>query len=827
LGITCAQVGGLVSSDGTPLDSATVACGLPSDDHGSVPWEWAGIFATPGSSYTWLAQQVNGAYADPTMQMVVLPATDSNLAALTALEMEAIHSFNTTCIVVAAGGTITPAMDTCYELHFTSTATDTTFNIDASSAAHIAFFAQHVPTEFERDTHYLQDPSGTDIEPAAQESVAGGDHAHGHDHGGATETCGCASQEADHPFTIDCTDTATIRTAGQTLLACNSGIPAASACQDAVATDPTCQIAFFVIQAHHDHCPHDTLTTAEESLFHDWESSCLGCSIARQYDSSRAMCPTVDCSNTSAAETNHATLAASCTSGGVCCQTTATQEAFHVILAYHDLCDHSDVPQYVEVAVHDYEAACEAYFCNAVSAPFDATACAATSSPPPSPSTSSPPPSPSVPCLTELDVTSWPDTPVNEPCYVHDAVCQGYPVCCVTYGTCISQHGGMVSSNALYYEGGCHSEDSSHGITAPGCQGKQGECNVPYLQSAMGASTSSSAISTVSDAVLARLAHEFVHDATPCVVWDSVEVEFTMPDASISDFGGRWGQATSLCRKIASAAGVPNAYVSCEATPMGTSSGRRLEADSIHDGLYLGLSKSVDVSIAEAAEAAGFGHSRRLQSTGSGCYNADGTHTCDCTTSESSCTGTWTAGCQCAASTGASSPSPPPPAPPAPPPGGVHFIAVIHATGPASIESVLSNLTLTMGTAAAASATLSSSSYVVNLATAPTITVRAGLPPSQGPDASSGELSSGDLPIGFGPGTVFNSDTNQCEVSCSGSRRTLAEDGLAELPSPEQILDSYLTSRPDVVAKLDDETRRHMLNLLGLSEQYFGQPAVA
>ena len=190
--------------------------------------------------------------------MVILPASAATEAALHALETEAGHGFAGSCIVVEVGETITPAEDTCYELHFDSTSDDSTFTIDASGAANVAIFAQHFPTEFERDTHYLQDASGTDIEPAAEEG-AGDGHAHGHDHGSGQASCGCESQEADHPFAINCTDVATIRSAGQTLLACNGGVPAASACEDAVATDPTCQIAFFVIQAHHDHCPHDTL----------------------------------------------------------------------------------------------------------------------------------------------------------------------------------------------------------------------------------------------------------------------------------------------------------------------------------------------------------------------------------------------------------------------------------------------------------------------------------------------------------------------------------------------------------------------------------------
>ena len=32
-------------------------------------------------------------------------------------------------------------------------------------------------------------------------------------------------------------------------------------------------------------------TTAEESLFHDWEGVCLGCAITRQYDPALAACP--------------------------------------------------------------------------------------------------------------------------------------------------------------------------------------------------------------------------------------------------------------------------------------------------------------------------------------------------------------------------------------------------------------------------------------------------------------------------------------------------------------------------------------------------------
>ena len=75
-------------------------------------------------------------------------------------------------------------------------------------------------------------------------------------------------------------------------------------------------------------------------------------------------------------------------------------------------------------------------------------------------------------CKPTSEIASW-GNPKNEPCYAHDGgMCNGepagrgvglpsaaspiispsihtvgaYPVCCVTVGTCISVHGGMVSS---------------------------------------------------------------------------------------------------------------------------------------------------------------------------------------------------------------------------------------------------------------------------------------------------------------------------------------------------------------------------------------------
>ena len=131
-------------------------------------FEWAGIFATPESHYMWTAQKVNGAYADPAMKLVALPATDITEAGLHALEEEGKHSMEKNCTEVEAGETIVPAEDTCYHLHFQADAWQSLFNVDASGVSGIAFFAEHVPTEFEATAHYLKDGIGEDIEPVAQ-----------------------------------------------------------------------------------------------------------------------------------------------------------------------------------------------------------------------------------------------------------------------------------------------------------------------------------------------------------------------------------------------------------------------------------------------------------------------------------------------------------------------------------------------------------------------------------------------------------------------------------------------------------------------------------
>ena len=156
-------------------------------DHGGSeePYEWGGVFPTPSSGYTWVAQALGTPlkYAESSMKAVFLPAAAATASALSALQSEASHSFEEACIDVYSGDTITPTAHSCITMHFAGT-DDTTFTINTASTDSLAVFTEHLPTEFERDTHFFQTiPRTVDIEAAASIGASLG-HSHGHGGGG-------------------------------------------------------------------------------------------------------------------------------------------------------------------------------------------------------------------------------------------------------------------------------------------------------------------------------------------------------------------------------------------------------------------------------------------------------------------------------------------------------------------------------------------------------------------------------------------------------------------------------------------------------------------
>ena len=147
------------------------------DGHGDGAFEWAGIFEMNDNSHTWSMQKVGGAYADPTMRLVLIPTDSPNETTMHALESYAETLITgDSCTIIEDGESMSPvATGSCFELHV-GTGDDSTFTINTTGLTGMAMYAQHVPTEFERDQHYLKDTAGTDIEPIAQEGAG----AHGH-----------------------------------------------------------------------------------------------------------------------------------------------------------------------------------------------------------------------------------------------------------------------------------------------------------------------------------------------------------------------------------------------------------------------------------------------------------------------------------------------------------------------------------------------------------------------------------------------------------------------------------------------------------------------
>ena len=202
-----------------------------------------------------------------------------------------------------------------------------------------------------------------------------GGHDHDHDHEGG-EMCACLSVEEEHPFGMDCNDADAITASAVLLATCEQS---ETGCEDyEVDGVHVCQAAFFHLNFVHGWCDHDALMPEQEDLIHVYDDFCASCSIEAPYNEAQPMCPTPACDDPEPALAAAATLFDACTpegGEGSCCGTTDVIEAFHVVLAYHDFCDHDVYPEEVEEALHDFEEGCEEHHCNTVEPGYDGTIC--------------------------------------------------------------------------------------------------------------------------------------------------------------------------------------------------------------------------------------------------------------------------------------------------------------------------------------------------------------------------------------------------------------------------------------------------------------------
>jgi len=143
-------------------------------------------------------EKVDGAYADPSMRVVIIPTdtpTEETMHSLEGGVEEMIEGDS--CTVVEDGGTMTPisADGSCFELHVGS-GDMSTFNMDTTGMTGFAAFTAHSPYEFENTQHYLKDSSGNDVEHVAEESAGGHAHHDHGDHGGESEIEADEEEEA-------------------------------------------------------------------------------------------------------------------------------------------------------------------------------------------------------------------------------------------------------------------------------------------------------------------------------------------------------------------------------------------------------------------------------------------------------------------------------------------------------------------------------------------------------------------------------------------------------------------------------------------------------
>lgn len=147
------------------------------EGRGEHPFEWAGAFNLKVGEYKWSFAKVDGKYADPEMQMVILSAVKGGKEGIEAVHEKAEELFKGTAVAKKSGEMIVPG-DSLYQLEFDSSKDITTFKVKIDKVGNYVFFTQHVPTEFEAKEHFFKDSKGKDLEPEAQEPE-GAHHHHG------------------------------------------------------------------------------------------------------------------------------------------------------------------------------------------------------------------------------------------------------------------------------------------------------------------------------------------------------------------------------------------------------------------------------------------------------------------------------------------------------------------------------------------------------------------------------------------------------------------------------------------------------------------------
>lgn len=152
-------------------------------------WEWAGAFnlieTTAETLYNFNLEPHDGDYAAATALLSVHSIDEASHEGIEGVEeaieelWEAYEDDDTTATAYETGAAVVP--DTLYLVTMSGDETLVSLSVPADGAYVIVF--EHDPSEFEEDTHYLQDHEGSDVDPVATEPEANEECA-GHMHDG-------------------------------------------------------------------------------------------------------------------------------------------------------------------------------------------------------------------------------------------------------------------------------------------------------------------------------------------------------------------------------------------------------------------------------------------------------------------------------------------------------------------------------------------------------------------------------------------------------------------------------------------------------------------
>ena len=113
---------------------------------------------------------MNGAYPEASMRLIIRTAASDTQEGLEAQHEFVDHNWEAPMKEVHPGDVLRP--DNSYVLNFDQESPSSLFQIQVEPGTHVAFFAEHLPSEFEKNLHFLTTEGGEEVHPTVEVSSA-------------------------------------------------------------------------------------------------------------------------------------------------------------------------------------------------------------------------------------------------------------------------------------------------------------------------------------------------------------------------------------------------------------------------------------------------------------------------------------------------------------------------------------------------------------------------------------------------------------------------------------------------------------------------------